>query len=57
MKNFIQQAFDKLVTSSSITNRYIKYSKKHPKVKITYNGKIFRNGKITYINNKNEKTY
>tara|TARA_Y100001937_G_scaffold98175_1_gene133880 strand:+ start:46 stop:192 length:147 start_codon:yes stop_codon:yes gene_type:complete len=46
MRNLIEQAFDKLVTTKSIDQRFIEYSKKYPNTLVSYKGKTYKNGKI-----------
>tara|TARA_Y100001951_G_scaffold104421_1_gene115948 strand:+ start:278 stop:460 length:183 start_codon:yes stop_codon:yes gene_type:complete len=50
MRNLIEKAFDKLVTTKSVTRRYIGYSKKYPGIVITYKGQTIKNGEIIKTN-------
>tara|TARA_R100000697_G_scaffold84106_1_gene96070 strand:- start:2488 stop:2661 length:174 start_codon:yes stop_codon:yes gene_type:complete len=56
MRSLIEKAFDKLVTTKSVTRRYIGYSKKYPGIVITYKGQTIKNGEIIK-SNKDEKTH
>ena len=48
MRNLIEQAFDKLVTTKSIDQRFIEYSKKYPNTAVSHKGITYKNGKTKW---------